>query len=194
MLTNIAQSKRILKGLLGRNVYINNISLSFNVDLLASVHNLIKDLITYINFLDEWYERAAKDISSNEGIKDEDFDKANEFENSINLSAVEVIEEATKIKTRDIGKKEKNMSKESEATVSKEPTLKDIEEHLVRIEGHVKQSKKKAKAQAAGSFGFTGMAAGMALVATGVQTTGGLALFIAGLILTLYSFYYEKRT
>ena len=35
-------------------------------------------------------------------FRDEDFDKASDFESSINSMAVEVIKEATKIKTKDI--------------------------------------------------------------------------------------------
>lgn len=81
------------------------------------------------------------------------------------------------------------MSKEGEEIVSKEPTLKDIENHLERIEGHIIQSKKNAKAQALSSIGFTGMAAGMALVATGIQITGGLVIFIIGFIAMIYSYY-----
>ena len=101
-----------------------------------------------------------------------------------------IIEEATKIKTRDMGNKEENMSKEGEPARSNEIILKDIEKLLTRIEGYVIQIRKNMKAQGVGGFGFTGMAAGMALVATGVQTTGGLVIFGVGLIVTLYSFYF----
>ncbi len=102
---------------------------------------------------------------------------------------IKLIEKAAKIKTRDIGKEE-HMSKEGESARSSEITLKDIGKHLTKIEGYVIQIRKNMKAQGVGGLGFTSMAAGMALVATGVQTTGGLVIFGAGLIVALYSFYF----
>lgn len=45
---------------------------------------------------------------------------------SLDSSAQDLIEEATKIKTKDIGKEEGKMSKEGEVTGSNGPTLKDI--------------------------------------------------------------------
>ena len=82
------------------------------------------------------------------------------------------------------------MSKGGEPTRSNEITLKKIEERLASIEGHVLQIRKNVKAHGVGGLGFTSMTAGMAPVATGLETTAGLVLFSVGLILTFYSFYF----
>ncbi len=189
---HVAEVKERFMQFAGRNVYITTVASTFAKSakrLQEEIKVLDKDLVAYILFLDNWQRELQSNITNDKSDKEENSEKADEYVRSINKSANKVIEEATKIKARDIGGKEENMPKESEATVSNEPTLKDIEKHLTKIEGHVIQIRKNVKAQGIGGFGFTGMAAGMALVVTGVQTTSGLVIFIVGFIATLYSFY-----
>lgn len=183
----IEELRRMFEAEALRSVYIMNIVEPFTLRLKEAVLNLNGALLEHIELMSK-YEEYKK--SDDKDKRSEQVEKIRSHNSEISTIFMQVIEEATKIKTRNIGKEEENMPKEGEATGGNEPTLKDIEEHLARIEGHVIQIKKNAKAQGVGGFGFTGMAAGMALVATGVQTTGGLALFGVGLILTLYSFYF----
>jgi hypothetical protein len=160
-----------------RSEYVRRIALNFEKGLQSAVKKATGELDTTVEFL-----RAHLDIATTQEVRD--------YRESLELSALAVIKEATNIKARDIGKKEESMAKEGEATESNEITMKDIEKHLIRIEGHIIQSEKKAKARAVSSFGLASMTAGIALVSTGVQITGGLTLFGVGLILTLYSFYF----
>lgn len=160
-----------------RSAYVRQIALNFEKDLQSAVNNAADKLNAIIELLREHLRTVTEE-------------EIREHRESLELSALAVIKETTKIKTGDIGKEEEDMPKEDEATGSNELTLKDIKAHLIRIEGHITRSEKKAKARAGSSFGLTGMAAGMALVTTGVQTTSGLVLFVVSLILTLYSFYF----
>ncbi len=89
-------------------------------------------------------------------------------------SATKLIKEATKIKAKDIGKKE-NMSKVGdEITESNEPTIKDIEEHL----------KKQDKQIARGTY-TTGAAVGAAIILVAVS------LWIERVTLSQGSFYWH---
>jgi len=58
----------------------------------------------------------------------------------LDKSVDQLIAEATRLKTIDLGKKEGDMSKEDEATESNEITLKDIEEHLKQQDRRVKRA------------------------------------------------------
>ncbi len=168
-----------------KSKYIAEIAVSH----FANLSSFIEDINTE---LDEALDVTTRCISAMhiEGLLGNDeAQRLRESEEYIARAVENLIVEIAKIKTKNIGRKEENMSKEDEATESNKPTLKDIEKHLTKIEGHVIQIRKNVKAQGIGGFGFTGMAAGMALVATGVQTTGGLVIFIVGFIVTLYSFY-----
>jgi len=179
-----------LEGAVGKNIYMLSIAHLFNLNLSVSIATLVHDMTSYMEFLDIWQEKSTNMLTSEIKLEEHDIDELDTLSNCVNISAIGVIEQATKIKTRDMGNKEENMSKEGEPVRSNEIILKDIEKHLTRIEGYVIQIRKNMKAQGVGGFGFTGMAAGMALVATGVQTTGGLVIFGVGLIVTLYSFYF----
>ena len=116
-----------------RGLYISRIVSILGADLQQAVGELVRNLEVHIKALEECMDTidgpacertlsgaitAARKTTDSKKLLDE--------------SATRVIEEATKIKTRDIGKKEENMAKEDKITGSKEPTLKDIEEHLKR--------------------------------------------------------------
>ncbi len=125
----------------GRNQYLSNISAMFSKDLEEAVGNLIDTLETKIELLSEWKSTIANAISK--GVKEDDehyFQKAEEQEYQIERLALKVIEEATKIKTQNIRKKEETMSKEGEVTGSNEPTIKDIEAHLIRQDKEMQKS------------------------------------------------------
>ena len=129
---HIAEVKERFMQFVGRNVYITAVASSFTKSLQQAIQDLGEDLGAYIKFLDDWQRELQFNIKNNKSDKEENSEKADEHVRSLNKSAIKVIEEATKIKTKDIGKKEEDMSKEGEATGSNEPTLKDIEEHLKR--------------------------------------------------------------
>jgi hypothetical protein len=97
--SNIAETMGNLKGLLGRNIYIHNLSLSFDINLQNSVSQVIKDLAEYIEFLNGWYSRLSDTLITNVPFNDEDFSKWDKHADTLSKSALKVIEEATKIKT-----------------------------------------------------------------------------------------------
>ena len=70
---------------------------------------------------------------------------------------VKLIEKAAKIKTRDIGKKVENMSKEGEDTGGNEPTLKGIEEHLKRQDKQSAKGKYLAMSSAGVAVALVGL-------------------------------------
>jgi len=99
LFARFAQDLNILNALIGRDVYILNISSSFGINLRLTVQRLIEDLLSYREYFNKWFK-----ILENNSFdpKREDFDKAVEFENRINTSALDVIQEATKLKTEGI--------------------------------------------------------------------------------------------
>ena len=103
MTVKIAKMISDLSGLAGRNTYILSIS-SFNSELKNPVDELVKELLKYIGFLDGWCTKLTDDLAKNEKLKldDDDVKKGDDFESSIKRLAVEVVKEATKIKTKDI--------------------------------------------------------------------------------------------
>lgn len=153
----------------GRNQYISNISAMFSKDLEEAVGNLIDTLEIKIELLSEWKSTIANAISK--GVKEDDehyFKKAEEQEYQIERLALKVIEEATKVKTQNIGMKEENMPKEGEVTGSNEPAIKAIEAHLIRQDNEMK----RGKWFALGAIGFA-----VALVAVSLWIgTGDLSL------------------
>jgi len=87
----------------GRNKYISDIAIKFDKNLGEAVDNLIDVLESKIELLDEWKSIIANATTKGEDANDEQyFQKAEEHENLIEKLALKVIEEATKIKTRDI--------------------------------------------------------------------------------------------
>ncbi len=81
------------------------------------------------------------------------------------------------------------MSKESEATGSKEPTIKDIEEHL-------KRQDRQTKWQWLFSLGVSAMAVGITWVIATMPTTpgdfwSGLLVFFIGVVIALLSLFYR---
>ncbi len=163
------------------------------------VSSSFKELSPFVENVNSKLEEAIDAATQFIERRQQAGDKLVNYEIELTESVEELLTEAAKIKTNDIGREgEENMSKENEATVSNEPTLKDIAEHLRRIEGHVIQSKKDAKAQAVGSLGFTGMAVGLTLIiATSqgglLELRTGLFVFFAGLAISLPSLVYSYR-
>lgn len=176
--------RRIYQDINTKGTYVKAIAKVYRGNLLSVTESVICKLDEIIKILKDC-------LTTRTTRKEEKHERVEACKTSLDSSAQDLIEEATKIKAKKIGREgEKNMSKEGELAKSNKITLKDIEKHLIRIERHVIRVRKYVKAQGVGGVGFTSMAAGMALVATGVQTTGGLVLFVVGLIVTLYSFYF----
>ena len=116
MLWKVSLEEHLLP-IISKGAYINRISKTFGKAMWSATNKVsfyLGNTIEYINKLEGTY-------SSLEALK-----KPNE---ELHNAAVQIIEEAIKIKTKDIGKEE-HMSKKEETTGSKELTLKDIEEHL----------------------------------------------------------------
>jgi hypothetical protein len=113
--------------------YISNIALAF-----SDFPNLNLKVTDVVSKLDIVWRQAFKYMQ--EYPKEHKLPGKKEIK-ELRESAQNLIEEATKIKTGDMGKGEENMPKKGEATGSKEPTLKDIEAHLTRQDKEIKQSK-----------------------------------------------------
>jgi hypothetical protein len=88
-----------IEALMGRNVYILNISVSFHNDLQMAVQKLVEEAISYKDYYSRWYQ-----INENNLFKPnrEDVEKAIEIETQIKTSALDVINKATDIKTNDL--------------------------------------------------------------------------------------------
>lgn len=161
-----------------RSEYVRQIALHFEEELQFAVKKATDELNATVEFLSEHLDTATTQ-------------KVRDYRESLELSALAVIKEATKIKTRDMGKKEENMSKEGEATGSNEPTNKDIEKHL-------KQQDRQTQWQWLFSLGVSAMAVGITWVlATMPRTPGdlrtGLFVFAIGLVISLLSLLYRYR-
>ncbi len=120
-----AELARNFQAIEGKSQYIHTIALKFEESLQKAVKELIETVEEHIDLLDECKVGQPGELEKaigNVGVHN----------TPLRESARKIIEEATKIKTKNIGKKEENMSKEDEPTGSNEPTLKDIEEHLKR--------------------------------------------------------------
>ena len=126
---HIVEVKESFMGMTGRSEYISKIVLKFKQDLQKAVKELKKDLEANIKLFDEWQHAMADDLAMD--ISDY-AEKAEAHGRQLDKSVNKVIDEAAKIKTKDIGKEE-HMSKKEETTRSDETTLKDIEEHLKDI-------------------------------------------------------------
>jgi len=103
--------------IISKGAYINRISETLGKNMWAATNKAslcLANIIEYINKLEATYSSLEALTKPNEELHN---------------AAVQIIEQATKIKTKDIGKKE-HMSKKEETTGSNETTLKDIEEHL----------------------------------------------------------------
>jgi len=113
-----------------RSEYVTNIASVFEKDLAlhSAVKGVTQKLDDIINVIGAVLEGKATP------------EKISESEISLYRCVGILTKEATKIKTRDIGKKEENMSKEGEATGSNEPTLKHIEDHLKQQDNEMKKS------------------------------------------------------
>ena len=106
---HIVEVKEGFVGMSGRNQYISSISREFKQDLQEVAIKLIEDLEAYIELLDEWQQVKA-DAIAQDLIKAEEYitkdgeytTKADEYALQLDKSASRVIDEAAKIKTRDI--------------------------------------------------------------------------------------------
>ena len=122
--------------LIVRGEYIKNISQVFNKDF----QEIVKQAVSHLRKYNETLIIYQNVIPLDGAPKPSDLNKCTaavkevfEHKQLVKKSANKLIEDAARIKTKDIGREEEeNMSKEGEATVSNEPTLKDIEEHLER--------------------------------------------------------------
>ena len=114
-----------------RGLYISGIVSILGAGLQQAVGELIRNLEVHIQALKECMDATdspACETTLNGAISAAR--KTTDSKKLLDESATRVIKEAARIKTKDIGKKEENMSKEGEATGSDEPTMKDIENHL----------------------------------------------------------------
>jgi len=90
-------------GMSGKNLYISRIALKFEQGLQKAVEELIKDLDAYVKCLGQWQHELSNAIVRNIPDKEENTIKADEHVRRLEKSAHKVAEEATKIKTKDIG-------------------------------------------------------------------------------------------
>ncbi len=156
---HVAEVKESFMQFVGRNIYITAVVFPpFTKSLQEPIKVLEKDLVAYIEFLDDWQRELQFNIANNKSDKEENSEKADEHVRSIHKSANKVIEEAAKIKTKEIGREEENMSKEGKAAEGDEPSMKDIEEHLRRQDIQMKK----------GNY-LTGAAFGSAIALVGVS-------------------------
>jgi len=166
----------LLRPIIAKGAYVNRISKTYGKTLWSATNEAaycLGNIIEYINKLENTY-------SSVEALK-----KPNE---DLRKSAILIIEEATKIKTRDIGKKGEDMSNEDEAKETDEPTIKDIEEHL-------KRQDRQTKWRWLFSLGVSVMAVGLtwfiATTTRGVLDFNSLFIFFVGLIIALLALFYR---
>lgn len=99
--THIVEVKEDFVGLSGRNQYAINVSEKFARILQDTIERLVADLENYIEFLDDWQQVVADNISKNL-IGTEEYgyyDKADQLASQIDESALKVIEKAVKINT-----------------------------------------------------------------------------------------------
>ena len=102
MHAHIVEVKASFEGMGGRNQYISNIAGKFTKVLQKAVETLITDLEAYIEFLDDWQRVKADEIANNLDVDYEYYTKADELALQIDESTDRVIEEAVKIKTRNL--------------------------------------------------------------------------------------------
>ncbi len=96
-------------GMRGKNQYIENITPESEQGLRDAVVKLIDDVGAYIEILDEW-GRVKADAIAHNATKEEEYiaregeytEKADEHVLQLEVSTSKIIEEAAKIKTRDI--------------------------------------------------------------------------------------------
>ncbi len=134
------------------SVYTSSIASEIYPELKNSVDNLTEEIKAQIKLIMEYKRKLTPTWPAGQIVAK----IAGNNERTYNL-ATTLIEEATKIKTKDIGKKEENMSKESEATTSKEPTPKDIEEHLKNQDYEMIKGRKIAMASVGGAVVLVGI-------------------------------------
>ena len=149
------------KAIVARREYARTAISAFGGNLSTKEKEVSDELNKFLPVLDRRIKGNATD---------EDVRKAEE---ELNESARILIEEATKIKTRDIGKEEENMSKEVKATGSKEPTLKSIEDHLKHQDIQMKK----------GNY-LTGAAVGASIILVAVT------LWVGRTVLSTDAFYW----
>jgi len=184
MLWKVSLQEHLLP-IISKGAYINRISKTFGKAMWSATNKVsfyLGNTIEYINKLEGTY-------SSLEALK-----KPNE---ELHNAAVQIIEEATKIKTRDIGKKEENMSKEGEATGRNEPSMKDIEEHLKRQDKQIERGKWGDY----GAIGFTIMLVSVSLwIAGGNLSLSALfsfkghgVVFVIGGLILLFTWFKQRK-
>ncbi len=158
-----------------RKGYIKNIAtpLFFGEGLSSAVKVAIECLEITI-------QRIETDTFGNDEERNEAKERLSRFTNKegggLSFCMNKVLEEAANIKTKNIGKKEQNMSKEGEATGGNEPTLKDIEEHL----------KQQDKQMARGTY-FSGYIFGATLIFIAFGLLAGKYVLTTELSLVTYS-------
>lgn len=151
--------------LIVRGNYIAKISLVFTKDLTIAVEKGKDDLEKHADLIHDWIDGKT----TSEAIGKHD--------HALGQSANKVIEEAVKIKTKEIGEGgEKNMpkEKEDEATGSNELSLKHIEEHLKRQDRQTKQM-----------IYFAGAAFGASIILVAVS------LWIGKVVLSATAFFWQ---
>jgi len=90
-------------GVRGKNQYISKVTEKFGEGLQEAVERTIDALESYIELLDEWQQIKVGEIAHNLDDEYQYYAKADEHAAQLEKCANKVIEEAGKIKTRDIG-------------------------------------------------------------------------------------------
>ena len=97
---HIDEVRQEIMGMSIRNTYVRKVAMKFGQDLQKPVVGLIKCLEAYLKFLGEWQHAMADNIAM---PVDEKAREAEEYQQELEESANDVLEEAAKIKTRYVG-------------------------------------------------------------------------------------------
>jgi hypothetical protein len=98
---HIVELKETLDGMRGRNQYAEKITSKLSPNLHEAVEKLIRSVGDYVKMLEVWLYAIDADIAQ---ADDKNYaSKAKAFEHQVGELADKVIEEAAKIKTRNIG-------------------------------------------------------------------------------------------
>ena len=100
---HITETMQSFAGMRGKNLYVNKVALKFDQSLQKALAEIINNMESYIGFLNEWDDNF--DVNMPKNKLEEQIDqakKADKLMQSLERSANKVIEEAVKIKNRDI--------------------------------------------------------------------------------------------
>jgi hypothetical protein len=99
---HIAEIKEGLMGMMGRNQYISEVARIFDQTLQEAVEMLRGELEAYISFLDEWRHAMAYAVDKGVDDKQENTQKAKQYEQKLDQYVNAVMKECANVVTSDI--------------------------------------------------------------------------------------------